>query len=257
MSVTEKLLRVFRVDQQLVGLQSRLRAAERFLEEQSRQLAELQTRHDSLGTQLKQMLAMIADHEGEVARLEARIEHLRDQMNNAKTNKEYKAFLVEVNTLKADRDRAEQAALELMTKADELRKQQSAVDAQRTEREKVKDVAAGDREKRADEIRDRVNQLSAERDKLRAEVPEEALRLYAELVRQRGEEAMAPVEEQDRRRHEATCGSCMMSLPVETVNSLIKGGQLTRCVSCGCLLYIEKELAEAMQPGTNKRGASV
>ena len=36
MSVTEKLLRVFRVDQQLNGLQSRLRVAEKFLEDGSR-----------------------------------------------------------------------------------------------------------------------------------------------------------------------------------------------------------------------------
>ena len=34
-----------------------------------------------------------------------------------------------------------------------------------------------------------------------AEVPPEAMNLYRELVRRMGDEAMAPVEEQDRRRH--------------------------------------------------------
>ena len=111
MSVTEKLLRVFRVDQQLNGLQSRLRAAERFLDEQTRQVTALDSKRDTLNAQLKQVQAVVANHEGEMARLDARIEAIREQMNSAKTNKEYKAFLAEMSTFKADRSNAETAAL--------------------------------------------------------------------------------------------------------------------------------------------------
>src|SRR3954469_19618533 len=103
MSVTESLLRVFRVDQQLQGLQSRLRAAERFLGEQTKQLQTLDSKREALASQLKQSQVAVANHEGEMARIDARIEQLREQMNAARTNKEYKAFLTEVNTLKADR----------------------------------------------------------------------------------------------------------------------------------------------------------
>jgi len=112
MSVTEKLLRVFRVDQQLQGLQSRLRAAERFLDEQTKQVHTLDGKRDTLTAQLKKLQATIADHEGEMARVDARVEALREQMNSARTNKDYKAFLTEINTLKADRSTTETAALE-------------------------------------------------------------------------------------------------------------------------------------------------
>ena len=64
---------------------------------------------------------------------------------------------------------------------------------------------------------------------------------------------MAPIEEQDRKRHEMTCGSCMMSVPVETLSALLSGSRLIRCVSCGCILYMEKELAALMQPAASKR----
>src|SRR5262245_61112526 len=107
MSVTESLLRVFRVDQQLAGLQSRLRAAERFLDEQTRQLTQLESKRDGVNQQLKQTQAVVADHEGEMKRLDAKVETLREQMNSARTNKEYKAFLTEMNTFKADRSAAE------------------------------------------------------------------------------------------------------------------------------------------------------
>jgi predicted nucleic acid-binding Zn-ribbon protein len=258
MSVTEKLLRVFRADQQLSGLQGRLRAAEKFLEEQTKLLAQIDAKRDGLGAQLKLAQARASDHEGEMARFDARIESLREQMNNAKTNKEYKAFLTEMNTFKAEKSNAETAALEQMTKLDELRKQAAELDGQRAERLKVQKVASDDRAKRADEIKDRLAQLKTERETLAKEVPADAMAVYTDLVRRLGDEAMAPVEELDRRRHEYSCGSCQMAVPVETVSALIRGTAANaapvRCVSCGCLLYIEKEVAARLQHGQAKRG---
>jgi predicted nucleic acid-binding Zn-ribbon protein len=234
-----------------------LRAAERFLDEQTKQLAQIDGKREGINGQLRQLQATIANHEGEMARFDARIETLRSQMDNAKTNKEYKAFLTEVNTLKAERSTNETAALELMTKADELKKQLAELDGQKGEREKLRKVAAEDREKKAEEIKDRLAQLKAERAQLASEVPADAMALYVELVRQKGDDAMAPVQELDRRRHEYTCGSCQMAVPVETVNALMRGANnqsVVRCVSCGGLLYIEKEVAERLQPGQAKKG---
>lgn len=262
MSVTEKLLRVFRVDQQLQGLQTRLRAAERFLDEQTGQLKSLDTKRDSLTAQLRQIQAAVANHEGEMARVDARIEHLREQMNSARTNKEYKAFLTEVNTLKADRSESETAALEQMTKADELKKQLEEVEGQRGERDKLRNVAAGDRSKRSDEIKDRLAELQKERQTLVGEVPPKVMAVYADLVRRMGDEAMAPVEELDRRRHEYTCGSCQMAVPVETVNALVRGTAVnntlpvTLCVSCGCILYLQQETAEQFHKAAARKSKS-
>ena len=258
MSVTEKLLRVFRADQQLGGLQGRLRAAERFLEEQTKLLGQIQAKQDAVSAQFKQAQAAAANHEGEMARFDAKIETLREQMNTAKTNKEYKAFLTELSTFKAEKSNAETAALEQMTRLDELKKQVAELDAQRAEREKVQKVAQDERTRRAEEIKDRLAQLKTERESLAREVPAEAMTIYADLVRRLGDEAMAAVQELDRRRHEYSCGSCQMAVPVETVSSLIRGttpgSPLVRCVSCGCLLYIEKEVAARLQPGQGKRG---
>ncbi len=258
MSVTEQLLRVFRVDQQIRGLQSRLNAAETFLKEQVNQLSQIDTKREAINSQIRQLQAVAADNEGEMKRLDARIESLREQMNSAKTNKEYKAFLTEVNTLKADRSQNETAALEHMTKIDELTKQLETLDAQRGEREKVKGVASDDRVKKADEIKDRLAELQAQRKELAAGVPPQAMTLYQEMVRQKGDEAMAPIEELDRRRHEYTCSSCQMTVPVETLSVLLRpisdSKPITRCVSCGAILYIEAEMAERHQNGAAGSG---
>ena len=253
MDVTAKLLRVFLVEKQIRGLQTRLKAAERFLNEQTTQVTQLDAKKTSIDTQLKQLAAVAKQAEGEVARLDARMATLRDQMNGAQTNKEYKAFLTELNTFKLEKDKAEQSALEAMTKVDELKKQVGEVEAQRAERDKLRAVAVAERDARAAEIKDRLDELTKERVALTADVPGDSLRMLERLVNTRGEDAMAPIEIQDRKRHEFTCGSCQMSLPLDTVSGLMSKGKLTTCVSCGCILYLGEEEAKSLQPAAPKR----
>lgn len=100
MSVTAQLLELFRVDKQVRGLRSRLDAAERFLAVQEKLLEELDVKNKSFEAQARQTRAAISNEEGEAARLDAKIASLREQMNKAKTAKEYNAFLNELANLK-------------------------------------------------------------------------------------------------------------------------------------------------------------
>lgn len=253
MTITAQLLAVYRVDQQLQGLEGRLRAAERFYTEQTRQLEQLTKQRAVAEGQLKHLHATIGEQEGHVAQLDGRIETLRERMNSANTNKEYKALLTEINTLKADKECIEEDTLKQMTKVDELKTTLEQILTDQAERKKVQKVAAGDRDKKASEIKGRVQELRSERQKLASEVPGDKLKTYEHLFELHGEEAMAPLGIQDRKRHEYTCGTCMMNVPMETANALLKGGILTRCVSCGCILYLDQETADILQPANSKR----
>lgn len=253
MTITAQLLAVYRVDQQLQGLEGRLQAAERFYQEQTRQLDQLKSQRSAGEGQLKHLQATSGEQESEVAQLESRIETLRERMNSASTNKEYKALLAEIDTLKAQKEGIEEAVLEQLTKIDELKNKLEQISTDHGDREKVQKVAANDRDKKEDEIKDRVEELRAERIKLAGEVPPDKLKKYDLLYGLLGEEAMAPLGIQDRRRHEYTCGTCMMNVPMETANALLRGGVLTTCVSCGCILYLDQETAERLQPANSKR----
>ena len=123
MDVTRKLLKVFRVDQQIRGLQSRLRGAERFLKEQVRQLADIETTRTSIQGQLRQLKASVANLELETKQIDQHIEELRDRMNQAKTNKEYKALLTEVNTFKERRGALDDNELGHLDKVEKLEAQ--------------------------------------------------------------------------------------------------------------------------------------
>lgn len=246
MNVTDKLHRVFLVDQQIRGLQSRLRAAERFLSEQERHLGEIEKSRAAISSQLRQLTATSSNSEGEAGRLEAHIAELRERMNNAKTNKEYKALLTEVNTFKEQKAAVEDGAIGQIETIDRLKAQLAELDTAKSEREKVRGVAATERNEREAEIKDKLDELKGRRTELVKDVPADVLAIYHELVEAREEEAMAPIEVTDRKRHEFHCGSCMMGLPVETMSALLSHGGLTRCVSCGCILYLEEITREKM-----------
>lgn len=246
MDVTSKLLKVFQVEKQIRGLSSRLTAAEKFLSQQNKELDALNAKRAALETTFKQQQAASKGEEGEMSRITTRMDAIKKQMDSAQTNKEYKAFLTEYNTLKAEADRFETAATEGLVKLDEIKKQITDLDTAKAEREKVKGVAQNERDQRGTEIKGRMDELKAQRETLVAEVPADVMAVFTQLLRTKGDEAMAPLEEQDRKRLEYTCGSCMMNVRVDAVTGLLSNGRLTHCTSCGAILYLEKETAEAL-----------
>lgn len=249
MTVTAKLLRVHRVDQQLRGLKSRVEGAQKFLDEQDRLLTGLQTKLEALQAQSRQLKAVAHNDETELKSIDARVAKLRDQMNSAKSNKEYSAFQVEIGTLKADREKIETRALESMAKLDEVVKGHEGVEAEVVERKKIRDVAKSERDAREAEIKGRLKELEAERAEAAKDVPADALKALEGAVRRHEDDAMAAIEEHSRRNMDYSCSACQVMLPVELVSSLLSRGTLTLCSNCGAILFIEQALRESFAAG--------
>ena len=83
------------------------------------------------------------------------------------------------------------------------------------------------------------------------EVDPRTLATLEKLLEERDEDAMASIEVLDKRRHEISCTGCMMTLPVEQLNSLLSG-VLTSCPSCGCFLYLDEEATAKLGAGTKR-----
>jgi predicted nucleic acid-binding Zn-ribbon protein len=251
MSVTAQLLKVFRVEQQLRGLKSRLNVAEKFLAEQTKQLQQIEATHAKLSAELKHLKTTVAGEEGETTAIDQRVATLRERMNASKTNKEYSAHLAELNALKIKKEEIEKAEMGQIERIEALKKLVEEQATLKAERASIIAKATKDRDERAAEIKDRVSELQAQRDNLAKDVTPEALRVLEEMTGKKGDEAMSPVEVVDRRAHEWSCGSCMMTLPVETVNS-ITVGRLTRCGFCKVVLYSEEDLVTRSAPKPEK-----
>ncbi len=253
MSATASLLALYRVDQQIRGLSARLWQAEAYLTEQQRQIADIEQRRESLSAQVRQLGATAHNDENESKGLETRIAALRERMNGAQTSKEHSAILTEINTLKADKGLMEERALESMGKLDTVRAQLAEIEAEYAERDKVRTVAAAERDRRASEIKDRLEELNREREVAVNNVTAPVLNEYTRMINQGLEEVMAPIEEQSRRGMEYTCGSCYTHLPIEQVSILLKRGDLTKCPACKVILYMEEELQQQITTAQEKK----
>jgi predicted nucleic acid-binding Zn-ribbon protein len=237
------------VDQQVRGLRSRVDGSARRLAAQQTKLEQFQRQAGEVHLQLKQTKASLANFESDASGVEQRIEKHRQSMANVRSNKEYAALLIEVNTLKAEKAGIEDKSLEFMTRVEELEGRFAEFNTKVQEQQKIVDGASKDVAEGKAEIADQLGKLTAERDEAAAPIPPAALSQYTRLADDYEGEAMAEVEEQDRRRMEYTCGACFMSLPIQVVNaSLSTKDKPVVCSNCGRILYVSQQLKEALVP---------
>ena len=247
LTLQEQLRELYRLDQQVRGLRSRLDAAERRQQAQQQRLAQLQQQHEELAGQLRHHRAHAHQLEQDANGLEEKIKSLRQRMNTARSNKEYSATLVEVNTLKERKGKLEDQALERMGEIEALQERVTELEQKIADQQKLVAGAARDVESARQEVGERLEQATTERDAAAQQVPPQARSIFDRLSFSYEGEALAEVHEQDRRRMEYTCEGCYMSLPIERVNALLsQPNELVTCSNCGRILYMDQQLRSAI-----------
>ena len=249
MSLQEKLHRLYLLDQQVRGLRSRLDAARRRQRTLETKRDQLQQQRSELSQQIQHAQVSVASLEHQTTDIEQRVEQLRQRMNSVRSNKEYSALLVEVNTLRQERSQIEDQALEKMSEIDTLKQRLEDLAHNARDQQRMVDRAAEEAQQALAEVGDRLDDVTAQRDAAAGEVPSDALHLFERQAEIHDGEALASVEEVDRRRMEFSCGGCFMNLPVERVSAVMaKPNEPTTCPSCGRILYVSEELKAALAP---------
>lgn len=247
MSLHENLRQLFLLDQQVRGLQGRLDNSKRRLRVQSSQLDQFQQQHEELHTQLKQTQAKASSLENQTNDIEQRIDRLREQMQTVKSNKEYSAVLIEVNSLKEQKSQLEDEALAQLSEVDRLKEEMTQLDAQIEQQKKLVTGAEAEVKTCQDEIGQELESLHVSRAAAEQEIPGEARTVFNRTANMHEGEAMAVVTEVSRRNREYTCDGCYMSIPVERVNALMMHQeQLVMCPNCNRILYLDQDLKSSI-----------
>lgn len=237
------------VDQHLRGLRGRMDSAgrrkialQKKLDQTKQKLAEIDASYKSAQTQARAL-------EGEANELKAKVESIRDKVSTVTSNKEYSAMLVEMNTFKADQSKLEEEALTHLTKAEEIEETLKEHQATLAEQQKLVDAAGQEVEEAREEISDKLTELEDERKRTAEPIDADALALYNKLADSFDGEALAEVEEQNRRRMEYSCGACFTHLPIERVNVVLSRPQeLVVCPSCDRILVCSQKLRTDLAP---------
>lgn len=247
MTIHQKLHELFLLDAQVRGLQSRLDAAQRRQNAQQTKLDRLNQQKSELQSQLKQTQAHAATLESESQGIEEKVNKLREQMNTAKTNKEYSAFLVEVNTFKDSKGKIEEDALKHLEEVDRLAAEIKEIEDKAADQQKLVDHATSEVKECRSEVGARLDQLTIERDEAGSALPQPIMQQFMKIAEDHEGESMSQIIEESRRHKEYTCGGCFVMVPIERVSMLMsRPDEVVCCPSCGRILYIEAELKSAL-----------
>lgn len=247
MSLQDQLRELFNLDKQVRGMRTRLDAALSRTAAQQQKRQQLEQQRAELDRQLKAVQAKVNAYEGQLKDMDERIEKARAQMNSVRSNKEYSALLVEVNTLKVDKGKVEEQALEQMQQADAVKARIAEVDEKIAERQKLEAQSQNEVQAAREEAGARLDELTAQRDAAAEKLPPDVMKLFNRLADNYEGEAMAEVEEQSRRHREYICAGCYMELPFERVNVVMsRPDEVVTCPNCGRILYIHQDLKAAI-----------
>jgi uncharacterized protein len=236
------LVKLYQADQKLREAQGRLETVSRNARIQERKVSELTERLRLSQTSLKEQQSQAGQLELDLKTREAKIERLRSQQQNAKNNREYQTFLVEINTEKLDKGKAEESLLKEMETVEksqaEIKELNAALEAEQSKLEAIK-LEIGDRVK---ELQAEIDSLRPARDEAAAGVTPSGRQAFERLADRFDGEAMSALSKPDRRREEYVCTACNMDLVTDVYNKLHSRDDLMFCPSCHRILYIPADL---------------
>ncbi|HYZ83753.1 MAG TPA: C4-type zinc ribbon domain-containing protein [Bryobacteraceae bacterium] len=161
---------------------------------------------------------------------EQKISKLKDQMLQAKTNEQYRAFQNEINYAETEIRKAEDRILELMSEAEPLDKNVKSAEAKLGE-EKKQVAAEADRARaRSADDQRFLEEALAERSAIVKDLDPALVRDY-ERIRTRWKGVAIADATQGR------CSACQISLRPQYFQDLKHADKVMYCESCGRIIY--------------------
>ena len=228
----EKLLKVQEVDSQLIFLRSAIQKRPLELADEAKRLEAAEARVKAVDARIKELKVTIDQKELEIRSFDQEIEKISVAQNTAKTNEEYTIFKEQIKRQQGLRSDMEEEVLQRLSEVEDL-------SAQRVELQGELDHVRGAYERKAREVREivegmtsQVEKLQNERQEYIADVDKDHLLIYDRVLERHNDFAIAQVDNQ-------ICQGCHMAVTHQQINELLDSGIL-QCKSCSRLLYLER-----------------
>jgi uncharacterized protein len=232
LKVIQNLLELQHVDVRLRNVQARLAAIPKKTADVDARVAgaraELEKSHAAKLAALKDR----KKYELDVEQWKEKVRKYRDQGSQVRTNEAYKALQHEVQMAEEEIAKAEDRLLEQMVAAEEYDRKIKASDKALTE---VEEAARGERANIASEKSDAEREaaaVTAERNLLVADIPEDMLDHYMRIARKHGGVSLAEVRDEK-------CSACGMRVRPHVFQEMRRVGsdQVFHCETCTRILY--------------------
>jgi predicted nucleic acid-binding Zn-ribbon protein len=170
------------------------------------------------------------DLEAEVKDIKERISKFNLQLNDVKTNIEYKSLLKEIDEAQRRVGALEDEIINEMLSADEIEEEIKAASQKFS---KVEEEFSKEKEilqKKKKESEDKKNELTKKREALMTQIPADRTLLYLKIFKSKNGIALSPIMGE-------FCSLCHMRIRPQVLNELKGNEQLILCENCGRILY--------------------
>jgi hypothetical protein len=227
---TTVLRTMHRVHRQLSDLKERLdrgpkhvHAAEANVEHREELLRQAKAEAKSLRMAADQKQLQLKSHEDKVR-------DLRRKLNAAASNREYQTLLEQIAADEMANSVLTDEILEALEKIDAFQKDiAEAETALAAAKQKVEEIRKEATQQEPSLVAD-ITRLEADLQQSEATLPDETREVYRRIVRSRGEDSLALVENQ-------FCGGCNQQIQLNMLNKIMLGEPVF-CKTCGRLLYL-------------------
>ena len=220
------------------AIRDRLASGPKTLATRQAVLAKRQSELDASKKSVQDAKVQAAKKEVQLKGMQAKSEDLRVKLNSIKKQVEYDAIRNQLSHDNLAQSKLSDEILESMIKVDE---QAAIVTTQEAEAQKLASEIATlktDIETKSGDLKVQLAKFDAALTEAEAFISVDQVEQYRRNVKQRGADALAPVDS-------GACTGCYVSVTAQMMNELINGGHLVFCKTCGRILYLAEEVLSA------------
>jgi len=206
---------------------------EKLQDSQAEKESELQKKKDELDDQSKLQRKLerdLQDNEGKLIKLQV-------QLNQLKSNEEYRTMLRQIDTIKYQNGEIENAILETFEEIDAKKKELKHYKVEVEEFKKEISAAMAEKNRELEELNAKLADLKHENTQIRRDLEPGILDQYDKLMVQ---ERLPPVVAIDGE----CCGGCYLALRPKVLIEFKRNDKLNRCENCFRFLYWKPPAAE-------------
>ena len=222
---------LFRAHRRIEELRYKLKRFEETAASRSSTLSKLRGALEAKQNEKKSVLVELNQREREAEIANSSLEKRREQLNCAKSDREYEAIKVQIELDEKKTERLTDLALETLGTIDEIDSDIKELENQISDSQKRVDQAIDELNEQRPQILVRINEVEQLIRGVEENLPRDFQAPYARAKEMHGEsDATAPIVDNEY------CGGCNQGVPKDFILK-VKSGNPVCCSSCGRLLY--------------------